>query len=59
MEIREKRTVEDACPYKRAINIVYYPRYADREKSAKRKNAPWFRVIFAQAKIKLGEAQEI
>jgi len=33
--------------------------FADLDKSANRKNAPWFRVIFAPAKIELGEAQEV
>jgi len=33
--------------------------FADREKVVKRFTVPWFRVIFAEAKIKLGEAQEV
>ena len=33
--------------------------FAESEKSVNRENAPWFRVIFAPAKIELGEAQEV
>jgi hypothetical protein len=33
--------------------------FADHKKSVNRKNAPRFRVIFAPAKIELGEAQEV
>ena len=39
--------------------ICAYSAFADHNESAKRKNAPWFRVIFAIAKIELGEAQEV
>jgi hypothetical protein len=33
--------------------------FAESEKSANRKNAPWFRVNFAFAKFQLGEAQDV
>ena len=39
--------------------IIVACRFAESEKSVNRENAPWFRVIFALAKIKLGEAQEV
>ena len=39
-----KRIVEDACPTNKSVN---------------HKNAPWFRAIFALAKMGHGEAQEV
>ena len=33
--------------------------FAESEKSVNRENSPWFRVIFAPAKIELGEAKEV
>ena len=40
-------------------DLKYVPYFADSEKYANPKNAPWFRVNFALAKLGLGEAQDV